>query len=112
MAQTRRQDGPSVVRCPRCEVRGLPGAQGRPGRALSRVTRDGGAKVDVCSDCGEREAERDALGWPPVPLTAWPVSVDDLLREDRERYKRARRSRMSVMRIGPDEARRMLGEDA
>jgi NAD(P)-dependent dehydrogenase (short-subunit alcohol dehydrogenase family) len=96
-------------RCPRCDVRALLGEGGGEGKALSRTTRDEGADIFVCSDCGEREAVREAARYPPVPFTDWPLDVDDLLREDRARYEYARRGEMSLATIDPDEARRLLG---
>ena len=51
--------------------------------ALSRVPRDDGAEVLVWPRCGEREA---LYGYDPAEQAAladWPVSVDQLLEEER-----------------------------
>jgi hypothetical protein len=91
-----------VTRCPRCETEILVRFHGpdEPGKtALSRATRDGGAFVFVCLTCGDREAMRDDEGWPQVPPTEWPVSIDELLREDRLRYEFARSAAFQMLRI-------------
>jgi hypothetical protein len=101
--QVRDQDRP----CPRCESAILVDGQG----ALSRVTRDEGADVEVCSRCSEREAWREALGWPEMPLTSWPVDVEELLREERILLTRYRRGELATETITPENARTILGED-
>jgi hypothetical protein len=70
--------------------------------ALSRETRDEGAEVDVCPMCGEHEALREIHGLRPTPLTSRPLSVEELLREDRLRRELEHRL---VWKIDEDEAR-------
>lgn len=106
----RNQDAPGVVRCPRCRlVQLFDASEPGPGKALSRETRDDGPEVNVCSDCGAREALRPA-DWPPTPLSSWPLTVDEILEEDRVRYTFARRSAFSVRTLTPEDARRMLDD--
>jgi hypothetical protein len=72
----------SEVLCPRCELQFIrPGAEG-PGQRLSRMTRDDGARVCICSDCAIREAMREHVGLAPIPLSDWPRSADELAMED------------------------------
>lgn len=59
--------------CPRCggmiPNNEMPGAY--PG-ALSRYEHDeGGAPIEVCSDCGTGEAMRDFQNLPPLPRDEW-----------------------------------------
>jgi ribosomal protein S27AE len=94
-------------RCPRCESAILVDGQG----TFSRVARGEGADVEVCSRCGEREAWREALGWPGMPLSSWPVDVEELVREERMLLTRYRRPELSMETITPENARTILGED-
>jgi hypothetical protein len=87
--------------CPRCRLEGL---SPRRGYAWSRVTRDGGARIDVCDDCGEREAERDFARMPQIGFDDWPVSVDEILREDQIRYVRTRQAADSDITRERDES--------
>ncbi len=77
-------------KCPRCEVNpAYP--RGNNLGAVSVVTRDGmGGEVTICPDCGVREAHRQAQGWERIGSAEWPLSIDELLREDRLRYEFAR----------------------
>jgi hypothetical protein len=81
--------------------------------AVSRVTRDDGAEVEICPRCGEREALREAElpgagAWPP--LVDWPLSIEDLLDEERALLELRRRSKLDVVTIDPETADRMLRE--
>ena len=72
----------SEAPCPRCELRVIrPGEEG-PGQSLSRMTRDDGARVYICSDCAIREGMRERVGLAPIPLADWPRSADELAMED------------------------------
>jgi transcription elongation factor Elf1 len=72
----------SEILCPRCERNYVqPGEEG-PGQTLSRVTRDDGAPVYICGDCGIREAMRERVGLAPIPPDDWPRSADELAMED------------------------------
>jgi transcription elongation factor Elf1 len=98
-----------VFTCPRCEVSAMrdPTKPG-PDKASSRVTRgEGTPDVYVCALCGAREAFRALAKLPPVPVEDWPLSIDELQREDRliyeaERGERARPSRMAENMIPDD----------
>ncbi len=79
-------------KCPRCQVNPTYPLEKNLG-PLSRVARDEGAEVIVCPDCGEREAHRALAGWEPISFADWPLSIDELLREDRLRYEFARDAR-------------------
>ena len=72
----------SEVRCPRCELRFLRPGEQSPGQSRSRMTRDDGASVYICSDCAIREAMREHVGLAPIPLADWPRSADELAMED------------------------------
>jgi hypothetical protein len=77
-------------KCPRCQVNPAYPRGADPG-AVSVVTREGmGGVVTICPDCGVREAHRQAEGWKPIGSAEWPLSIDELLREDRLRYEFAR----------------------
>lgn len=98
------------ARCPRC-TGPMPDHPG----ALSRATRDEGAEVLVCPRCGSREAMRDMHGWPRVPLTEWPVTIDELLREERALLEHERRSEIVIVEVTPEQAEEWLengGDDA
>jgi hypothetical protein len=70
------------VLCPRCAQNYLRPAEEGPGQMLSRMTRDDGAQVYICSDCGIREAMRERVGLAPIPLEDWPRSPAELAMED------------------------------
>lgn len=46
--------------------------------------------IYVCHECREREVFGAAAGLPPIPFSAWPVSLDRLLAEDGERLEHLR----------------------
>jgi hypothetical protein len=94
-------------KCPRCAVSPKYPLGGNVG-ALSRVARDEGAEIIICPECGQREAMLRYVGQDPPTLTEWPLSIDQLLAEDRVRYTLSQHASMSTMRIGPDEARDLL----
>jgi hypothetical protein len=82
------------------------------GACVSRTTRDEGAPIYVCEDCGAREAhqqhgERLALetgmetGCRLVPFTEFPLSVEALLDEDRLRYSFARSGSFRLVTMYP-----------
>jgi hypothetical protein len=73
--------------CPRCGTKFFAPDSDRG--ALSRATRDEGAPVYVCADCGDREALAEA-GGKVVSISEWPISLDALLEEDRRRYRQLR----------------------
>jgi hypothetical protein len=56
--------------------------EGGPGQSPSRMPRDDGARVYICSDCASREATRERVGLAPIPLADWPRSPDELAMED------------------------------
>jgi len=57
--------------------------------------------VYICPTCGELEATRDLLGWPPMPPDGWPVDPEEL---GREYAALSRRRQHSTLRIlGSDE---------
>ena len=72
----------SEVRCPRCELKFIRPGEESPDQSLSRMTRDDGARVYICSDCAIREAMRERVGLAPIPLADWPRSADELAMED------------------------------
>jgi DNA-directed RNA polymerase subunit RPC12/RpoP len=72
----------SEVVCPRCELRVIRPGEEDPGQSLSRMTRDDGARVYICSDCAVREAMREHVGLAPIPLADWPRNADELAMED------------------------------
>jgi hypothetical protein len=71
--------------------------------------------IPICSDCEQREAfGQPRLGYdaPLPPPEQWPLSIEDLLEEDRLRYERMRAARVGLATFGPEEARRILeGEE-
>jgi hypothetical protein len=79
--------------------------------ALCRTTRDeDGAGVEVCSRCGSRES---VYGYNPAaqpPLTEWPLSIEQLVEEEWVLLTRLQKSKMAVMKITPDDAKRWLDE--
>ena len=87
--------------CPRCRLNPL-----RAGRdySWSRVTRDDGARIEVCNDCGEREAERDFAGVHQVGWLDWPVPIEEILVEDRVRYVGTREAADAQIERERDEA--------
>jgi hypothetical protein len=91
-----------VRRCSRCEA--APVLRG----ALSRATRDDGAPIEICSRCGEREAIREADGADYISVTDWPLSVDDLVAEERALITSARSSEISLENISPEQAEAIL----
>jgi hypothetical protein len=97
-------------KCPRCAVSPQYPLGGNVG-ALSRAARDEGAEVIICPECAQREAILRYVGQDPPNLTEWPLSIDQLLAEDRVRYTLSQHASMSTMRIGPDEARGLLEAD-
>ena len=92
-AKTRR-----LYKCPRCEVTPMQWVEGKDDpefAAQSRVSRDeDDAPVSICSDCGEREAMAGLR-----PPEEWPLSIADLLAEDRARYTMGRASRVEYRTI-------------
>ena len=48
----------------------------------------------VCGDCRERESFTGAAGLHPVPIDRWPVPLEHLLAEDRERFRFRRAERV------------------
>jgi hypothetical protein len=72
----------SEVLSPRCQRNQVRPGEGGLGQTLSRVTGDDGARVYICSACGEREAQRERVGLAPIPLEDWPRSADELAMED------------------------------
>jgi hypothetical protein len=68
---------------------------GAAGLACSRVTRDEGADVYICARCGERES----LAGRAVPLVDWPISVDDLVAEERGLIERFRSSEIALIPV-------------
>jgi hypothetical protein len=69
----------SFRECPRCEASAFRVGFG----AESRVTRDGGATVEICSRCGERESLYGRNPLEQIPLADWPVPISQLLEEER-----------------------------
>ena len=98
---------PDRTRCPRCEAARIANGVG----ALSRATRDDGPGITVCPRCGEREAHRQHATGEVIPFTEWPVSVDDLLDEERAVIEFGRSARWALAWITPDDARRLLDPD-
>jgi hypothetical protein len=94
-------------KCPRCAVSPKYPLGDNIG-AQSRVARDEGAEIIVCPECGQREAILLYVGQEPPNFTEWPLSVDQLLAEDRVRYTLSQHAAMSAMKIGPAEARDLL----
>jgi hypothetical protein len=94
-------------KCPRCAVSPRYPLGDNIG-ALSRVVCDQGAEIIVCPECGQREAMLQYVGQEPPNFTEWPLSVDQLLAEDRVRYTLFRQASTSRMEIGPQEARDLL----
>jgi hypothetical protein len=94
-------------KCPRCAVSPRYPLGGNIG-ALSRVMRDEGAEIIVCPECGQREAMLQYVGREPPNFTEWPLSVDQLLAEDRVRYTLFQQAPTSRMEIGPEKARALL----
>jgi hypothetical protein len=90
-------------KCPRCEAATIIGTDytgetiGGTGLAASRVTRDGGADVMICSRCGERESLYGRDPARQIPLSDWPVSIDRLVEEERHLITRARDSEFRVL---------------
>jgi rubredoxin len=79
-------------KCPRCAVKPHP-FLGEVEGAPSRATLEELPTITVCADCREREAFTASAGLQPIPPERWPVPLDYLLAEDRERfaYRRAER---------------------
>jgi len=79
----------NLPKCPRCEVSPRP----RPGTGT--LSRDpafkGETPLEVCDDCAARELVGCLLYLEPLGEYAeWPLSIDMLLAEDRDRYEFAR----------------------
>ena len=69
--------------CPRCECFYAPSSG-----AVSKATQeDGGAPVNVCRECGLRELVRSVVGADLPSFSEWPLSISDLLWEDRVRIE-------------------------
>jgi hypothetical protein len=82
-------------KCPRCAAAPLPSIVGERG-SPSRQTMDGAEPIiRVCSTCREREVFGAAAGLPPIPYSRWPVPLDRLLAEDRERLRHLRSAPVS-----------------
>jgi rubredoxin len=80
-------------KCPRCAVSPHPFIGDDDEGATSRASMSELPTIAVCTDCREREAFTASAGLEPIPPERWPVPLDYLLAEDRERYayKRAER---------------------
>jgi uncharacterized protein YlaI len=70
--------------CPRCERR--PFETDEEG-ALSRTTRDDGAEILVCSECGSREALYGREPEEQPHFTEWPLSRERIEKEDELRRR-------------------------
>jgi hypothetical protein len=101
-----RQINMRSYKCPRCEVEVLNWAEGEDsprGAVLSRTSRsEDDAPIHICARCGERE---DISAWRtgasvPAPRD-WPLSIDQLLAEDRTLYESYRSSELK--RVDLDE---------
>jgi hypothetical protein len=102
----------TIGRCPRCNAAavGDPDGDTRHLAALSRTTRDDGADIYVCLRCGAREAYMEMRG-ELVPFTEWPLSVEQLVAEERIALTFEQAASIELMTITPDDAREMLGEE-
>ena len=89
-------------KCPRCEASLMSWVKGKdwPEKAaMSRTSRnEDDAPIPVCSTCGEREAHAAERRAPTAPETwrtgagiplppDWPLSIEELLAEDRACYE-------------------------
>ncbi len=95
-------------KCPRCEagiIRTIldvaTGEETEIG-AVSRTTRDDGPAVLVCTRCGEREATYGHDPTKQVPLSAWPLEIDQLLAEERSLLEFDRRATIIQPTIEPE----------
>jgi hypothetical protein len=94
-----------LYKCPRCEVEVMTWIEGKDcpeGGALSLMSRrEGDASIIVCATCGDREGLRaEHLPDDPLPQPEdWPVSIDELLIEDRLRYLVARRGEVRTINL-------------
>lgn len=85
-----------LYKCPRCEVEVMTWIESKEypeGGALSLMSRgEDDARIIVCATCGDREGLRvEHLPDDPLPEPEdWPLSIDELLIEDRLRYLIAR----------------------
>jgi hypothetical protein len=80
-------------KCARCAVNPHPFIAEHQG-AISRASMDTSPTIAVCGDCREREAFTRSAGLEPIPPERWPVPLDYLLAEDRERYAYRRAERV------------------
>jgi hypothetical protein len=74
------------IKCPRCEVKAIPVDPEDGPVCRSCTTRDDGTEVYICTECAEREIHMQLRGHL-TPVAAWPLSIDELLEEDRIRYE-------------------------
>jgi hypothetical protein len=86
-------------KCPRCQITPLMWEEGRDwpvGAGSSRASRgEDHPAIPVCRDCEQREALGQPMlgyGAPLPPPEEWPLSIDELLEEDRRRYERGERA--------------------
>jgi hypothetical protein len=94
-------------RCPRCDAEIFEVGRG----ALSRAARGEGAEVEVCSRCGSREAQREADTGGVLALSAWPVSLEALLEEERMLITFHRKGDMRAMPLASEDAKDMVRGD-
>lgn len=77
-----------IGKCPRCEAEIVY----RESSPISRMTRElDGAGVAICQHCSRAEL------FHAVPLTEWPVSIDDLVDETRVRLTTDRQAMLSFL---------------
>jgi len=70
----------NLWRCPRCQAEGAePNGDGAWSHAASEL----GPLVAICSRCGQREKMREQYAGMSIPPTEWPVSIENLLFEER-----------------------------
>jgi hypothetical protein len=98
----------ALRKCPRCEagvIRTIldvaTGEETEIGTP-SRTTRDDGPAVLVCTRCGEREATYGNDPTKQVPLSAWPLEIDQLLAEERTLLEFDRRTTIAQQTIQPE----------
>lgn len=91
-------------RCPRCSAALI--IHG----AVSRTTRECDPEIEVCGRCDSREAYMEERG-ELVPFTEWPLSVEQLVAEERIALTFEQAATIELVTIDPDAAREMLDDD-
>lgn len=97
MASQRHDRFDDYIKCPRCEVKAIPVEPDDASVCLSCTTRDDGAPIHICTECGEREIHMELRG-RLAPIETWPLSIDALLEEDRVRYEFMRETSAAALR--------------